>query len=210
MATSSPIARDHLEGIGVVGLAQRLGRRPRELQAQEAAAGLQHPARLAQRRGDVGDVADAEADHIGVGAVRRAAAGAGRRRRPRRSPAPAAARGRPRSSRRCSRSPGCGRPRPPRRSWAPRASLASRRAMSPVPPAQSTMVSPGWGFSRAAVMSFHSRCTPRAHQVVHQVVAAAPRGRTRRAPGRGFSAGVDVLEAEGGARGRWRGHGAQA
>ena len=49
---------------------------------------------------------------------------------------------------------------PPRRRLALRASFASRRAMSPVPPAQSTMVSPGCGLSRAAAMSFQIRCTP--------------------------------------------------
>jgi len=60
--------RDHLERIGVIGGAQRLGHGPREFQAQEPPAGFQHAPGLAQGGGDVGHVADAEGDHIGVGA----------------------------------------------------------------------------------------------------------------------------------------------
>ena len=53
-------------GIGVVEAAERRRRHLAELQAVEAAARLQHAMRLAQRLVDVGDVAQAEGDRVGV------------------------------------------------------------------------------------------------------------------------------------------------
>ena len=60
--------RNGLERPGVIGGPQRDARGPAELETDEPAAGLQYPPGLPQRGADVGHIADAEGDRIGVGA----------------------------------------------------------------------------------------------------------------------------------------------
>ena len=54
--------------------------------------------------------------------------------------------------------------------------------MSPVPPAMSRIASPVRGFTRRTNWSFHSRCMPARHQVVHQIVARGDAGEDAAAP----------------------------